>query len=247
MLPRPIPVVYLAFFCLLAGCATTPRSSADAKRQEVIENTSSVMVIVLQSDVYRLTSGGVTEKVDEWCEQAERNLRDAAVSLLSGKPMLVVKTYPESMMSAADRVNLNDTRALAGAVVASIRLHVSGAVAQQFYDKIENFDYSLGAEVKSLARGADALLFISSIDVNPTAARQAVQAGMLLVTLPTILFGGIPVVLPGEFNVSSAMLVEAESGAVLWHKFYLSRDAHDLTTPLKTTEFMETLLRQLPI
>ena len=247
MLSRSNHIGYLVLFFLLTGCATTAPSTSDSKLQEIIKNTSSVIVIVLQSDVYRLTSGGVTEKVDQWCDQADRNLREAAVSLLGARPILIVKTYPESMMSTADRVNLNDTRALSGAVLASIRLHASGNVGQTFYDKIENFDYSLGTEVESLARGADALLFISCIDINPTAGRKAVQAGMLLATLPSILFGGVPVALPGEFNASSLMLVESGSGRILWHKFYQSTVAHDLTTPLKTAELMQMLLKDFPL
>ena len=244
---RSKPAVYLVLFSLLVGCATTPSSKSDLKRKEIIAKTSSVTVIVLQSDVYRLTSGGVTEKVGAWCDQAERNLLDAAVGQLNARPMLSVKTVHESMMSAADRDNLNDTRALYGAVLGSIRLHVAGSPDQVFYDKIENFDYSLGVEVQSLARGADALLLISCVDVNPTAGRKAAQAGLLLATLPTIFFGGIPIVLPGEFNASSLMLVEARSGLILWHKIYQSTTAHDLTVPLKTAELMKTLLKDLPL
>jgi hypothetical protein len=247
MLSRSKPFAYLVLLFLIAGCAITPPPGSDPKRQAIIKHTSSVMVMVLQSDVYRLSSGGETEKVGEWCARAQRNLRDAAAGVLSARPVLLVKTLPESMMSAADRDNLNDTRALFGAVAASIRLHVSGSVAQTFYDKIENFDYSLGSEVKRLARGADALLFISCIDVNPTAGRKAAQAGMLLVTLPSIFFGGIPIVLPGEFNASTVVLVEAESGLILWHRFYQSTSAHDLTNPAKTAELMKTLLKDFPL
>jgi hypothetical protein len=247
MLPRSKLFGYLVLLFLLAGCATSPPPGSDSKRQEIIKDTFSVMVVVLQSDVYRLSSGGGTDKVDEWCAMAQRNLQHAAVGVLSARPVLLVKTLPESMMSAADRDNLSDTRALFGAVAASIRLHVSGSVAQTFYDKIENFDYSLGSEVKRLARGADAVLFISCIDVNPTAGRKAAQAGMLLVTLPTIFFGGVPIVLPGEFNASSVMLVEAGSGLILWHRFYQSTSGHDLTNPAKTAELMKTLLKDLPL
>lgn len=240
-------IVLVILFFLPAGCATTSLPKSDLKRQKIIEKTASAMVIVLQSDIYRLTSGGAAEKVDLWCDQARRNLQNAAVSLLSARPVLVVKTLPESMMSAADRANLNDTRALTAAVLSSIRLHVSGSVGQAFYDKSEHFDYSLGSEVKDLARGTDVLLFISCIDVNPTAGRKAAQAGMLLATLPTILFGGVPVVLPGEFNTSSVMLVEAQSGLILWHKFYQSTSPHDPTTSLKSSELMKKLLKDLPI
>ena len=95
MLPRTHPIACLVFISLLAGCAATPRFKPDSKLQEIIKDTSSVMVIILQSDVYRLTSGGVTEKVEDWCDQADRNLREATVGLL--KPM---EPYFESRANA---------------------------------------------------------------------------------------------------------------------------------------------------
>ena len=122
-------------------------------------------------------------------------------------------------------------------MIASIP-YFSGNRDWTYYDKVGNFDYSLGAEVAGLAKGADALLLISCIDVNPTSGREAVQAGTLLMTMPLILFGGTPVLLPGEFTMGSISLVEAKSGTILWHKLYQSEAAHDLSSPLKTYELI---------
>ena len=106
-----------------------------------------------------------------------------------------------------------------------------------------NFDYSLGNEVQDLAKGADALLLVSCIDINPTAGRQAVQAGFVLMSLLTL----TPMVLPGEFTAASIALVEAKTGTILWYKFYRSTDTHDLSHPLKTDELVKKLLRDLPM
>ena len=117
---RTKSIICLVLFFLLAGCATTSPYKSNPKLQEIFKSTTSVMVIVLRSDAYRMTAGGVREKVDQWCEQANRNLQTAAVEILGARPVLLVKTLPESMMSEADRVNLYDTLALYDAVNASI-------------------------------------------------------------------------------------------------------------------------------
>jgi hypothetical protein len=238
-------ILCLFVFFLLSGCATTSLYKSNPKLLETFKATSSVMVIVLRADAYRMTAGGVREKVDEWSERAKRNLETAAVEMLGVRPMLLVKTLPELMLSNADRVNLYDTLALYDAVNASIP-YFSDNRGWTFYDKVGNFDYSLGAEVAGLAKGAEALLLISCIDVNPTSGREAVQAGTLLMTMPLILWGG-PVILPGEFTFGSVSLVEAASGTILWHKLYQSEAAHDLSSPLKTYELMKTLMKDFPI
>jgi hypothetical protein len=243
---RKMSIICLVHFFLLTGCATTPPNKSNPKLQEIFKSTSSVMVIVLRADAYRMTAGGLREKVDEWCAQANHNLQTTAVEILGTRPVLLVKTLPRSMLTNADRINLFDTRALHDAVNASIP-YFSGNRDGTYYDKVGNFDYSLGVEVAGLAKGADALLLISCIDVNPTSGREAVQAGTLLMTMPLILFGGTPVLLPGEFTLGSVSLVEAKSGTILWHKLYQSEAAHDLSSPLKTYELMNILLKDLPI
>ena len=123
---------WFALLILLVGCSSVPKFRTHPDLKNRIKTTASVMVLILQSDVYRLTAGGVPEKVDAWCELAHRNLLDANVNLLSAKPALIVKTLPDSMMSGADRINLEDTRTLFHAVSASIIRHTYGNYEHEF-------------------------------------------------------------------------------------------------------------------
>ena len=229
------------------GCATTSPNKPNPEIQQIIKATSSVRVIVLRAEASRMTAGGVVEKVDEWCRQAHRNLENAAIEILGGKAMLEVKALPESMMSESVRINLADTRALFEAVVGpGYKPGTAGPNAVPYHGYTW-FDYSLGTEVQDLARGVDALLIISCVDIDPTEGRQAVQAATLAASMPLVLFGVAPVMLPGEFTSATVSLVEAKSGKIIWLKGYQSTAAHHLTDPLKTMELMKILLKEFPL
>jgi hypothetical protein len=124
-----------------------------------------------------------------------------------------------------------------------------------FEEKLRNFDYSLGTEVGSLAKGADALLFFYAQDHVWTAGRQAVQ------TLGVILYFGagvaahgwlpvfinpLTIVMSGGTGVRAA-LVDSGTGDILWINAVESGAGKDLREPASAREMVGQLFKDFPV
>jgi hypothetical protein len=236
-------VKLLLVFSIFVGCAAAPNFRSNPLLPEKINTTKSIVIIPLKTDVYQLTAGGVTEKMDEWTLQAQRNVMTAIEEELKKKPMLFIKPFEELLLSSEMKANLDETGALYDAVSSSIQLHTYGPPAHQFPDKIKNFDYSLGPEVKELAGDVDAVLFVSCVDHIATAGRKAVQAGSIILGA---LVGVQVTPNMGTTSISIA-LVDADSGIILWYNFHSSGGDHDLRDPINTTTLVKQLLKDFPI
>lgn len=228
---------------LLSACATAPTYRVHPQLKEKIEPSKIIMVIPLKTDVYQITAGGVTEKMDEWSSQAKRNVMRAIQEEVSKKPLMFVKTFEETLLSEGQRTNLQETQALFDAVNSSIIIHTYGPPQQLFSDKVNNFIYSLGPEVKELAPDVDALLFVSCSDQISTGGRKALQAGSVILGA---LVGVQMTPLYGVTSVCIA-LVDANTGSFLWYNYHGSRGDHDLRNPINTTTLIKELLKDFPI
>jgi hypothetical protein len=181
--------------------------------------------------------------MDDWSALARTNVMTAIDNELAVKPMILVKPFEESLLSQDQRSNLDQTRALFDAVNFSIILHTYGPPEQRFADKLQNFDYSLGAEVHELVQDTDVLLFVSCSDQIATAGRKAVQAGSVILGA---LVGVQITPMYGATNLSMA-LVDAETGEILWYNQHGSRGAQDLRDPIKTTNMIKQVMQDFPI
>ena len=234
----------LLFACLiLSACATAPNYRSHPQLAEKIETTKRIMVIPLKTEVHQISAGGVTEKMDEWSSMARRNVMAAIQDEFSRKPLIFVKNFEETLLSEDQKSNLEETAALFEAVNYSVIMHTYGPPEQRFSDKVQNFDYSLGLEVKELARDTDALLFVSCSDQIATGGRKALQAGSIILGA---LVGVQVTPLYGLTTVSIA-LVDANTGSILWYTYHGSRGANDLRNPINTTTLIKLLLKDLPI
>jgi hypothetical protein len=234
---------YLLVFSVLAGCATVPNYRSNPQLSEKIDTTKRIVLIPLKTDVYQLTAGGVKEKMDEWTLQAKRNVMTAIQEELKIKPMLFTKPFEESLLSVEKQNNLYETSALYDVVSSSIMFHTYGLPEHRFQEKIANFDYALGSEIKELAGDVDAVLFVSCVDHIASAGRKALQTGGII--LSALL--GANVGPPMGVTTISIALVDANSGFILWYNMHSSGGDHDLRDPINTTTLVKNLLEDLPI
>jgi len=239
-----IKIISLILACLLiSACATAPRYRAHPQINSKIENVKTITVIPLKVDVYQITAGGVKEKMDEWCLQAQRNVLTAIEDDLKLRPLLNIKSFPETLMSEDRKINLEQTGALFEAVNSSIIIHTYGQPVHRFPEKIQNFDYTLGPEVRRLSDQTDALLLVRGVDNIATAGRKAVQAGGV------ILGALVGVNVNPNLGVTAVnlALVDANTGEVLWFNYHASAGDHDLRNPIDTTAMVMDILKDFPI
>ncbi|MGD9133155.1 MAG: hypothetical protein PVF78_05895 [Desulfobacterales bacterium] len=231
--------------CLfLSACATSPASyRTNPQLIENLKTTKKITIIPLKIEVCELSAGGIKEKIDEWCVQAKNNVMTAIQKQLETKPILIVKPFHETVLSEDQRANLAETRALFDAVNASILTHTYGIPEQRFPEKIVNFDYSLGEEVGELSAEVDVLLFVRCIDIIPTAGKQALETGKLI--LGALAGVALPVNMGG--TLVSIALVDADTGLIIWYNQHGSGYSADLRDPIKTTTIVKKLLDDLPI
>jgi hypothetical protein len=221
---------------LFTGCAVAPTFRAHPQLDEKIRTTKTVMMIHPKVDVYQITAGGVKEKMDEWSSEARKNVITAIEEELGGRLGIVFKTLSEDSLPMEVESNFEQTRALFDAIDKSIIIHTYGLPANRFPEKIKDFDYSLGPEVKGLAEQADALLLISCVDHISTEGRKALMFTAAI--LGVYIQGGITAV--------SVALVDANSGSVLWYNFKGSEGAHDLRDQESAKSLVKDLLKDFP-
>ncbi len=228
---------------LISACATAPRYRAHPQLNTKIEKVKTITVIPLTVDVYQVTAGGVKEKMDEWCMQAKRNVLTAIEDELKLRPLLNIKSFPEILMSEDRKINLEQTGALFEAVNSSIIFHTYGQPVHRFPEKIQNFDYTLGPEVRQLSGQTDALLLVRGVDNIATAGRKALQAGSVILGA----LAGVQVTPNMGVTAVNLALVDANTGEVLWFNFHASAGDHDLRNPLDTTAMVMDILKDFPI
>lgn len=242
---------------LLSGCAVSVTYRANSRFQEQAQQIRTVAILPSEVKVYQIDVDGVRE-IAEWSAQARNNVVTALENELRAKMKTVVKVVSEESL-AEEKTRLEETRALYDAVSAMILLHTNPDFRRRFFEeKLKNFDYSLGTEVGSLAKGADALLFFYAQDHVWTAGRQALQAlgvilsvGALIATGPffgglmTLLFIPVPAV-SGETGVRAA-LVDSGTGDILWINAVGSGAGTDLRDPASARAIVSKLFKDFPV
>jgi len=228
---------------ILAGCATAPNYRSNPQFSDKMQSAKRIVLIPLRTDVYQLTAGGVKEKMDEWTQQAKRNVMAAIEQDLKAKPLLFIKPFDDMLLSPEKQADLDETRALYDAVSSSILVHTYGQPPNLFAEKIKNFDYSLGPEIRELVGDVDAALFVSCEDNIATAGRKAIQAGSMILGA---LVGVAMTPNMGITSISMA-LVDADTGFIMWYNVHASGGDHDLRNPIDTTTLVKQLLKDLPM
>jgi len=211
-----------------------------AQRAPTIKN---ILVAPPKVEVFQLGAGGIGEKMDEWSDQGRKNIVAALEKSFASKGSLRVKLLDEQFLPQETKSELEQTSALFEAVDSAVLQHTYGPEPERFAEKLVNFDYSLGPEVRALkTEEADALLFIRAIDHVSSQGRIAQQVALVLVAAAL----GVVVVPQGGITALSVAFVDANTGAILWHKF-VRTPGHDLRKPESAHQLIDRVLADLPL
>jgi hypothetical protein len=203
----------------------------------------TVMLMPADVEVFELGTGGDTEKMDDWCEQARTNVINAVKNQLQGRATVMIRECDSLQLPSTVKRNLEETQALFQAVNASVVLHTYGEGRDRFDDKIKKFDYSLGGEVRELSDSADAYLFVRGVDYISSSGRTAAQVGAVIVGA---LFG-MSVTPHGAPTFLAIALVDAKTGELLWHTYTAEEGTYDLRDMDKTSDLVKRGLKSFPV
>lgn len=167
--------IYLFLVILLSGCATNSLKVSPSFSQNAC-NIKTIAVLPPDIKVYRLTAGGVRELVDEWNEESKALVWQSLQKYLGKRYGFNIKFIQEPLLEANCKDLWISTKALYNAVSISALMHAYPG-PNAFSSKLENFEFTLGPEVSTIARicEADALLFVSGYDYEATGGRIALS------------------------------------------------------------------------
>jgi hypothetical protein len=256
----------MLILAIVAGCA--PAFRAHPQLEEKVKSIKTVATVPPRIKVYQLLFvDGDAQLMDDPTAAATQNVAIAIEKELSHHSSFVFKPFPapsaildtsSDPTAASVQEELEDTQALFEAVSASVLLHTygpggGGPTDQTFPEKVKNFDYSLGPDVQRLAKfaNADAFLFISGVDRVPIMGQVvgSVVGTFLLMAVTAPLGGcpgcGIPV---GSSTILSVALVDARTGALLWHNVFSRREiwGHYLANPQRAADMVERVFKGFP-
>jgi hypothetical protein len=234
---------------LLSGCSTAAssyRDNPDFERR--LKRINSIVVLPTHAHVYQLDAGGIKEEFPEWSEEAARHLNVAVQNEFQTWGKVTIKLLSEKDLTEAEKSTLRQTHALFEAVETSVFLHTYGPSGYRFSDKILDFDYSLGSDVRALNKEqADALLLIQGIDHQWTGGRKALQTLGVIVGVGAAVATGVLIipVLEGGTMIKAA-LVDAQTGTLWWYTIALARAGYDLRDPTSVTSLVRELFKDYP-
>lgn len=213
----------------MSGCVGTSQSQITDLRRERSE--PRILLMPLDVELSELNAGGTQEPNAEWTKAALQHIDTALRGELAARnSRLVGYTFDPNNADEVQLVKLN------GAVGTTILMNQVGP-GLALPSKRDQFDWSIGPEVQSLAQRTDAdyglLLYVR--DSYTTAGRAAVfvLSAMFGVRAPL-----------GE-QVGFAMLVDLRSGNVVWFNRLLRRGG-DLRTQELARETVQSLMTGFP-
>jgi hypothetical protein len=209
----------------------------------------TAQVVPPKIDVFYVETGGLPEKREDWSKQAQQNIMTAVQRELQGKSPFVIKSPSDDALLEGTDPNLEETYALFDVVNKSILLHTyHPAPEYRFEEKIKNFDYSLGHEVKDLTNlKAHALLLISGADHIWSEGRKALQALGVILGIGAGVATGVVIIprLGGGTGISAA-LIDVRDGSILWYNSIASGAGYDLRDPASAASLVKDLFKDFP-
>jgi hypothetical protein len=227
------------------GCTAFSRTvvSPPPINPELESRTQSIdRLVVVSPDIkmYEVSAGGMVEPMDEWSEQAKRNILTSTMTELrhrSGKQLSALENVTAEQL----QTNLQESRALLDAVENAILYAPQGFMEADIAGKWNRVHLTLGQEVHDLAPDASALLFIQGTERRSTSGRKAMQAGAFVVGLAGAVVGApVVVMLPGATTPGvSAALVDTKDGRLLWYNRVM------IGSDLRLSSTAEAVIREL--
>lgn len=236
-------LVLLLIGLFSTGCAGITPYRAHPSLNDKAKQIKTVVILPPQMEAFQLSAGGAKEKIDEWGLIARQNVKNVITKELQSNSKFLLKPFPENPIPLELEANLEETQALFNAVSDSVVLHTYGTTDHRFHDKVSNFNYSLGSEVKELDSQADAFLFVRGIEHISTGGRNALMAGITILAA----LGGAYVFPQGGITYLTVALVDAQTGNILWFNHKMSPGGHDLRKPESASQIVKDLFKDFPL
>lgn len=198
-----------------------------------MKDIKTIAVVRPDIKVFELSTGGVKELRQEWCDECRMKVQ-AAFLVEFQRFGYDIKILDLSEDTSAD---LREILLLYGNVVTSVLRH-SYDGPQLFPAKKTNFDYTLGP-IDNLLQpaGADALLLIQGVDEISSAGRKTMQTFGVLVGLAA----GV-VVTPNMGQTVMIVGLVDRSGDLLWFNIRGGSGGYDLREPESVSKLVSQSL-----
>jgi hypothetical protein len=245
---KRVLIVICTVAYLTSGCAPAVSYRANPRFTEQAQHMRTVVLLPPKIKVYQIDAGGVRQEIETWSSQARNHILTAVDKELRTRLQARMDTVDEK--SLAEDEAWEDTRALYDAVSAMILLHTyqnPNFPNHFFEEKLKNFDYSLGNEVSTLAKEAEALLLLDAEDHEWTGGRQALQALGIILGLGAAAATGVVAIphLGGGTSVRAA-LVDSRTGDILWINAVGAGAGTHLKDPASASEMVTQLFKDFP-
>lgn len=231
-------VVLCCISAFVVGCATAPTERVHYSLRGPGTVKKPLRILVFEPDVVvkELSAGGVGQEVEQWSQQATRNVRQSVDRYLSKHADLETIAMPE--LSAEEIATVDEHVALYRVVGLTARVMTAGT-DPAWAHKREHFDYTLGSGLSFLKEktGADVALIVAGADFVSTAGRK----GMMVIGA----MFGVPIAL-GNSNLVIGM-VDLKSGDILWMNSEFSYANEDLRDSNDAEDMIEGLFEEFPV
>lgn len=231
----------LVFIFFLTGCAAGKSYRASSLFESYFDSKRTIAVMPIDAKMFQLTAGGLSELMDEWSEDVKMKLSHCIREELNTIHSVDLSFIDYKKLSEEERDFLKEQNGLYSAVGGSIVWHTY-MPASTFKHKMDNFDYTLGADISRISNitQADTLLFCTARNYIWTAGRASAQAFSLVVGA----FTGLYFMLPSGPELIAVSLIDAKTGDIIWFD-YIPRQG-DLREEKICKQRVEKLFNSLP-
>ena len=204
-----------------------------------------IVLLPARVEMFEVQAGGM-EKMEDWAADAKAHLLASLQDHLKAKASLTLDLIEEGRLAPDQEQALSGMQSMYEAVRQSIVQHTypgrpDNPVNHLFDHKVDQFDYSLGEDVRALSKDAHAYLAIQVLDYRRSKGLIALQAGAMIAGA---LLGVVPVP-RGMPTESSLSLIDAETGDILW--FYRFQSAYDVRDRQGADQLLDEAFRSFPL
>jgi hypothetical protein len=226
---------------LFGACAAAAVHAEPAPRLapgiESLPADARVVIEPIDLELYTLSAGGQREPRADWTDAARRHVASALREWAAATHLATVEMDEKTAETHAELLQLQDT------LVDALVVHHNGAV--RLPAKRGQLDWSFGSAMQPLqqATGARYALYTYVRDSYASSERKVVIGAVAVVA--AALSGGSLALLGGGEQAAYAMLVDLQTGQVLWFN-ELVRLHGDLREAAAAADSVKALLTEFP-
>jgi len=197
-----------------------------------------IVLIPAEVNVIEISAGGVPEEVEEWSQQASKNLVDAVHREARSGARFEILALPD--LNPWEQDILKTHLAMYELVIASVNEY-GLSTDSVWRERAPQLHYTVGPGLSFLQEktGATAAMFIVGED-------SVLTGGRLLLMAATVLAFGFPAV-PPSHSYFAAGVVDLATGDLLWHNFDWNIARRDLRKPEDANGLVAEVLAAFPV